>query len=92
VSDGASPTVGKLQIRPLGQEGFGLQSHGTPEADEHPRNTSVSGSSTSLGLTKADNIGGLFHRRIALSGEVLAGLDTGLDTPPFSGHHHPNSA
>ena len=45
-----------------------------------------------IGLTKADNVGTLFHRRIALSGEVLAGLDTRLDTPPFSGCRHPNSS
>ena len=29
--------------------------------------------------------------RIALSGEVLAGLDTRLDTPPFSAYRHPIS-
>ncbi len=44
-----------------------------------------------IGLTEPHDIAILIPWRIALSGEVLAGLDTRLDTPPFSAYRHPVS-
>ncbi len=89
MSDKTGSSIGKLQILPVSQERLDLQLHGLREKTpgtgaQHLRQRIVD----VIGLTKADNVDRLFHRRIALSGEILAGLDTRLDTPPFSGHRH----
>ena len=83
--------IGKLQIRPRGEKGLGLQLHGLRDelwdaGPQHVRQGIIDG----FGLTKLHDNAILIPWRIALSGEVLAGLDTRLDTPSFSSGRHPN--
>jgi hypothetical protein len=60
--------IGELQILPVGQERLHLQVHSLREQPpgagaQHIRQGVVD----VIGLTKADDVGNLFHRRIALS-------------------------